>query len=231
MMPIFVLIFLFCRLGLGPTAPTITTPQKICTTAFKSSTKRIPQNLQKQIKKYTWHKGCPTSFDDLRYIQLSFCGFDKKTHQGELIINKSLAKEVVAIFKTIYQAKYPIERMHLMDMYQGDDLRAMEDNNTSAFNCREVTGKPGTFSQHSYGRAIDINPRINPFVKGAIILPSNGVLYADRSVVYPGTILKDALIYRVFSEKVWDWGGGWFDLQDYQHFEKRANGKKRNPYG
>lgn len=183
------------------------------------------------MHRFTWRKGCPVSIKDLAYIRLSYWGFDKKTHIGTLIVNKELAEEVVAIFKVLFQYKFPIESMELMDTYKGDDNASMRANNTSSFNCRPVTNRPGEYSQHSYGRAIDINPLINPYVNGKTILPPKGVLYVDRNTPAPGKIIKDDLVYQEFEKHGWDWAGNWYDIQDYQHFEKRANGEKRNPYG
>jgi hypothetical protein len=97
--------------------------------------------------------------------------------------------------------------------------------------CREVTGQSGIFSQYSYGRAIDINPQINPYVKDNIVLPENGSNHVDHNNPEKGKITHHSLIYKLFIEHEWDWGGNWHDLQDLQHFEKRANGKKRDPNG
>ena len=98
----------------------------------------------------------------------------------------------------------------------------MAANNTSAFNCRDTTGKPGVFSNHSWGRAIDINPLTNPYVKGDRVLPPAGRKYLDRSRAFPGSILKDGFVVQEFESKGWTWGGRWLDRQDYQHFEKPA---------
>lgn len=138
---------------------------------------------------------------------------------------------MVQIFKILYLNQFPIGKMEPMETFKGDDNAALIANNTSAFNCREVTGQPGIYSQHSYGRAIDINPKINPYVKGKFVLPQNGVPFVDRNKPFPGKITKASLIYKVFTQYGWDWGGNWYDVQDYQHFEKRANGEKRNPFG
>lgn len=194
---------------------------------FESSITSIPLSTQKIMEKYTWRPGCPVPLNDLAEIKLSYWGFDKKAHQGILIVNKMLAAEVVSIFKAAYYHKFPIERMEPMDKFNGNDDATMEVNNTSAFNCRAVTGKPGVFSQHSYGGAIDINTLINPYVKGEKILPPSGKKYADRTKSYPGKITKDSFIYNEFTKHGWDWGGNWNDLQDYQHFEKRANNENR----
>jgi hypothetical protein len=198
---------------------------------FESTIISLPINTQKIMQKYTWKPNCPVPLNDLVEVKLSYWGFDHKIHQGMLIVNKVLAIEIIDIFKAIYNHKFPIERMEPMDKFKGDDSAAMEANNTSAFNCRTVTGQPGTFSQHSYGRAIDINTLINPYVKNGKVLPTSEKKYVDRTKNYPGKITKNSFIYNQFTKYGWDWGGNWHDLQDYQHFEKRANNQKRDLNG
>lgn len=199
--------------------------------AFHYTIQAIPQPVQEKMKSITWHKGCPVSLTNLSYLKLNYWGFDNKTHVGELIVHKSLAKEVVAIFKVLFQHHYPIQRMQLMNVYDGDDNLAMADNNSSAFNCRAVTNRPGEYSQHSYGRAIDLNTLINPYVKKGKVSPKEGSAYLNRTQKSPGKIIKGDYVYRAFTNRGWSWGGNWRDAQDYQHFEKRAHGKKRNPDG
>ena len=176
---------------------------------------------QKQLmKKYTWKPSCPVALEDLREISLTYWNFDQHSHQGKLIVNREVANEIVYIFKQLYLKKFPIERMEIMDVYKGDDNAAMNANNTSAFNCRAVTGHPNQFSLHSFGRAIDINPRINPYIKEQIILPATSTSYLDRNQKIPGIITKNNFIYNEFISHGWTWGGDWHSLKDYQHFEK-----------
>lgn len=222
---LFLIIYLFSEQSVANTI------RSNRTQPFKSSISPIPRSIQKQIKVYTWHQGCPVPLKKLRYLTLSYWGFDKKPHQGSLIVNQVLATEVIQIFKLLYLHRFPLERMELMDAFKGNDQAAMTANNTSAFNCRDLSNKPGIFSQHSYGRALDINPRINPYVAGQLVLPPEASPFSDRSKPYRGKISLNTLIYRLFIQYGWDWGGNWYDVQDYQHFEKRAKGEKRNPYG
>jgi hypothetical protein len=198
---------------------------------FKSTIHSIPKNIAASMRQYTWHPGCPVPIEQLAYIKLNYWGFDQQSHTGSLIVNKVLAKEVVAIFKSLYEHHFPIQRMELMDTFKGDDNASMAANNTSAFNCREVTQRPGEYSQHSYGRAIDINPLLNPYVKSNEILPASAAIYATRDKPLPGKIIKGDHVYQEFKKYGWDWAGDWLDVQDYQHFEKRAHGEKRNPHG
>ncbi len=188
-------------------------------------------NLPEIAKNMKLAKGCPVPISGLVYLKLRYWGFDNKEHIGGLIVNKELGQDVLDIFKELFNSKFPIEQMRPIYEFNYNDDESMEANNTSAFNCREVTGQPGIFSQHSYGRAIDINPQINPYVKNNIVLPENGRSHVDRNNPEKGKITPQSHIYKLFTERGWDWGGNWHDLQDLQHFEKRANGEKREPNG
>ncbi len=128
------------------------------------------------------------------------------------------AQRVHAVLRMLFEARFPIQRMLLVDEYEGDDDRSMAANNTSAFNCREVTGRPGVWSEHSYGRAIDINPIQNPYVLDGTVLPAAGVPYTDRSKNKQGMIHADGPVVRAFAAIGWSWGGNWRSPTDYQHF-------------
>jgi len=159
--------------------------------------------------------------DDLRYIELLHYDFDGEVRQGELIVNAQVAQEVTEIFYELYLAQYPLTSVILVDDFgePGDDNLSMAANNTSAFNYRYVTGTK-KLSRHSYGAAIDINPKLNPYIDGDRIVPENGKQYADRSLDEPGMIDHDDLCYKLFTEHGWTWGGDWSGDKDYQHFSK-----------
>ncbi len=119
---------------------------------------------------WSWREGCPVPLADLRLLTVDHWGFDGREHTGELVIHEWEAGDVIVAMRRLYDARFPIRRMLLVDAYGGDDDRSMAANNTSAFNCREVTGQPGAWSEHSYGRAIDINPVQNPYVLDETVL-------------------------------------------------------------
>lgn len=161
------------------------------------------------------------SYDDLRYIKIKHYDFEGNVKDGELIVNKKLADEVMEIFYELYKAAYPLESVRLVDDFgePGDDNLSMAANNTSAFNYRKVTGSK-TLSRHSYGAAIDINPRLNPYIDKDRIAPENGAEYADRTKDFAGKIDHDDLCYQLFIARGWTWGGDWEGDKDYQHFSK-----------
>lgn len=160
---------------------------------------------------------------DLRYLKMLCYGNDGNTYVGEMIVNEKIADTVLEIFQTLYESKYPIERMVLIDNYMAEDEASMSANNTSAFNFRMIAGS-SKLSRHSYGMAVDINPMYNPCVKTAadgslICQPANGRDYIDRSKDFSYKIDENDLAYQLFTEAGFTWGGSWKSLKDYQHFE------------
>lgn len=164
----------------------------------------------------SWRPGCPVPLADLRDLTLTYRGFDGADHAGELVVAASVADEVVAIFRRLYVDGYPIGSMRLVDDFGGNDDASMAANNTSAFNCRPVTGGGG-FSEHSYGTAIDVNPVQNPYLSGSTVLPPAGEPYVDRPDE-PGVIHDGDGVVAAFAAHGFSWGGDWTGPIDYQHF-------------
>lgn len=165
----------------------------------------------------SWHKGCPVSISDLRLVSVSFWGFDGRAHQGELILHKDHAVSVVTALRTLYEERFPIRRMQLVEAYGSSDDRSMAADNTSAFNCRGVPGS-GSWSEHAYGRAIDINPLENPEIRNGVVSPPDGRKYVNRNKRAKGMIHAGDATVRAFEAVGWEWGGYWHSLKDYQHF-------------
>lgn len=169
----------------------------------------------------SWKPNCPIPLRDLAYVRVTHAN-GPDNFIGELIVHKNVADEVIDIFRELFAQRFPIERMRLIDFYNADDDRSMEANNTSAFCSREITLRPGKFSTHSYGMAIDINPLINPYVNRLknIVCPEGGKAYLLRTHATPGMIQKGDACYRAFVNRKWQWGGNWNNPVDYQHFER-----------
>jgi hypothetical protein len=165
----------------------------------------------------SWRPGCPVPVDQLRAIDVTHLGTDGAVHTGRLIVAADRAQAMVDILSELYAARFPIARMEPIDVYGGDDDRSISANNTSAFNCRLATGGT-TWSEHAYGRAIDINPFVNPYVRGTTVLPPEAAPYANRSRTDPGTIHAGDVVVEAFAARGWQWGGYWSSLKDYQHF-------------
>jgi hypothetical protein len=165
----------------------------------------------------SWRPGCPLGPEQLRAVNVSHWGDDGQVHTGRLIVDGGHADRMVAAFRALFAARFPIHRMVPVDQYGSDDQASMRANNTSAFNCRPVAGTT-SWSEHAYGRAIDVNPLVNPYVKGGTVDPPEGAPYADRSRSDAGMIHADDVADRAFAAQGWSWGGYWASGKDYQHF-------------
>lgn len=180
----------------------------------------LPPDIEQRIKGKSWKEDCPIPLSDLAYVELTHYDLKGKVCFGELLCHKNLIQEFIEIFRKLFDVKYPIEKMRLIDDYDANDEASMEDNNSSAFCSRAITGTVGKFSKHSYGGTIDINPKFNPYVKGKIVLPKNATPYLDRTLNIPEMIKEGDSCYTAFIDAGFQWGGHWQTLKDYQHFEK-----------
>jgi hypothetical protein len=182
----------------------------------------VTQTTSAEVEK-TYHAGCPVGPSKLRTVTMNFYGLDKKMHRGLLIVRSDLTTEVIRSFNTSLQHRFRVAKMKNPNVYDGNDPRQMEANNTSAFNCRQVVGNPYKLSPHSYGTSIDVNPVQNPYrdVTGKW-WPENGEPYIDRSPVRAGMLTKDSYLTEKLRSYDFFWGGLWYPGRDYQHFEYRG---------
>ena len=193
----------------------------VCFPEFTAEISPIPTQLREQMNDVSYHAGCPVGLDDLSQIEMTHWGFDGEIHTGQLIVASTLAELVRDAFEHAYNWRFAIERMEPVSQFDGDDNQSMAANNTSAFNCRSVTGG-SSWSQHSYGNAIDINPIQNPYVRGTTVLPPEGESYLERDPEVPGLIIEPGPVTGPFLRKGWGWGGQWTSLKDYQHFSENG---------
>ena len=177
----------------------------------------ISDELRIKMTDRTWRKGCPVAISELALVRILHWNEKQEIQWGEIIVFAEQAANLVAVFAALYRHQFPMTSVKPMYLYEGSDDASMADNNTSAFNCRKVKNS-ARFSEHSYGQAVDINPRWNPWVKGSRVDPPTGKPYVDRSQNLPGMIKPDDLVVRSFREIGWKWGGTWRRVKDYQHF-------------
>jgi peptidoglycan L-alanyl-D-glutamate endopeptidase CwlK len=152
---------------------------------------------------------------DLVLMNVRYYAFDGREHQGQLLIHKDLRPEIEEIFIELAKSKFPVAKVIPLSCYGFSDELSMEDNNTSGFNYRSIADST-KLSNHALGRAVDINPLLNPYIRNEIAEP-HGAHY-DPNV--PGTIVADGVVVTAFKKRGWSWGGDWNSLKDYQHFEK-----------
>jgi len=166
----------------------------------------------------SWHRGCPVALADLRLVTATYWGFDKRAHTGRIVVHRDVAADVLAVLRRLYASRFTIRRMVPVDAYGGSDYRSIEADNTSAFNCRYVDGTT-RWSEHAYGRAIDLNPIENPYVtsSGTTSHPASR-RYLRRAPYRPGMAVEGGAVVRAFDAVGWGWGGRWSGARDYQHF-------------
>ena len=166
--------------------------------------------------RFSYRAGCPVPPTELRAIRVAHWGFDGRRRLGTLVVNRRVAKGVVAVFRRLYRARFPIRLMVPVAAYRGDDRASMAADNTSAFNCRRAIGSATrSWSMHAYGLAVDVNPVENPYVLNGRPLPPAGRAYLDRSRLRPGMAVPGGVLVRAFEAVGWKWGGR---FRDYQHF-------------
>jgi ubiquinone/menaquinone biosynthesis C-methylase UbiE len=185
---------------------------------FRGGVERIDRHLRRRMTGKSWHEGCPVGLAELRVVRASYVNFDGRVRGGTLVVHERYARGMLRVLKRLYAKRFPIRRMELIDRYDGDDHRSMAHDNTSAFNCRFVAGT-SRWSNHAYGKAIDLNPRENPYVSGGHVSPPEGREYADRSRRRKGMVFKHDTVTNSFERILgWRWGGLWPNPTDYQHF-------------
>ncbi|MGN6576452.1 MAG: M15 family metallopeptidase, partial [Nocardioides sp.] len=185
--------------------------------------------LARRQVRWSWRPGCPVAPSGLRKIRVNHIDYAKTVSRGAIVVRAAQVPHVVKVLKAAVTAGFPIRRITPTDhFYAGgtrtpmqSDRAAMRAGNTSAFNCRPVTGNPYRVSQHSYGNAIDINTIKNPYVTGSRVYPSTSRRYLDRSTYRRGMILHDGVVARRFRALGWLWGARW-SHPDYQHFSSNG---------
>jgi hypothetical protein len=189
--------------------------------AYRSSAVPIDATTAARIGT-TWQPGCPVALADLRYVTVSFWGFDDRPHTGELVVHAKVADDVQQVFDRLFSARFPLEEVRIVEPADLAAEATGDGNTTAAFVCRPVRGSTSTWSAHSYGLAIDVNPFQNPYKKGASVLPELAGAYLDRSWARPGMIKKGDVVTRAFAEVGWTWGGSWTSTKDIMHFSENG---------
>jgi hypothetical protein len=185
---------------------------------FIGKSSKIDDARRKRMTGRSWHRGCPVPITQLRLLRVRHWDFRGDVERGRLIVHEDSDKAILRVMEDLFRKRFPIRRMEVIDAYGGDDHRSMNADNTSAFNCRFVAGTE-RWSQHAFGRAIDLNPIENPYVTpSGHVSPPAGRPYADRSRDAEGMIHGGDATVRAFKRGSWEWGGNWTGTKDFQHF-------------
>ena len=188
------------------------------TFGFRGTISPISPALTRQMTGVSWRPGCPVSLRDLRLVTATHRGFDGRDRVGRVIVHRDVAPRMLSLLRRLYADGFPIRRMVPVDAYGGSDFRSIEADNTSAFNCRFVDGTT-RYSEHAYGRAIDVNPIENPYVtRGGTTSHPSSRAYLRRTPFRPGMAAEGRALVRAFDAIGWGWGGRWSRAKDYQHF-------------
>ncbi|MDQ7086166.1 MAG: M15 family metallopeptidase [Sulfurovum sp.] len=193
---------------------------------YSSSISPINTDIKKRmIQGKSWHKGCPVGLSSLRYLRIRHWNFQGHSTLGEMIVHKDIAHNVTEVFKHLYTIKYPIKQMRLVSDFKGKDWHSIEADNTSALNCRNVTGNKKKWSKHAYGKAIDINPIENPYISRTGYISHKAskpyrqrVHSPQKGTGYQAMLLPKSTAVTLFKKYGWQWGGDWKSIKDYQHF-------------
>lgn len=195
-------------------------PERDRAPRFEGSVERLKPSLRERMTGSSWHEGCPVGLGRLRLIRASHWNLEGDPARGVVVVHERYAGEVLDVLARLYAKRFPIRRMELVDRYGADDHRSMAADNTSAFNCRFVSGTT-RWSMHAYGKAIDLNPRENPYVGGDFVSPPEGRPYADRSPRRKGMIFGGGPVVGAFMRIAgWEWAGSpdpGRGFRDYQH--------------
>jgi hypothetical protein len=186
------------------------------TDRFRATVGPVTSRVRKAMGT-TWRRGCPVGLRDLRYVTVTFHGFDRRLHTGELVVNAAHARPITRVFRRLHELRFPIEQMTLPTSVEPDPTPNGDGNGTGAFACRPTTAAT-SWSAHAYGLALDLNPFQNPYRNGDLVLPELAGSYLDRSWRRPGMIHRGGAVVRAFAAIGWSWGGDFQSLEDYQHF-------------
>jgi hypothetical protein len=192
--------------------------------AFHTSIQPLPAPLRAELNGTYWHRGCPVSLSDLRLLTVTHWGFDGRAHTGQLVVNAKAAAPLAGVFRRLYELRFPIRHMRVADAYGPSRSRPADGDVTASFECRQAVPSPctggtgtGTWSEHAYGEAVDLNPVENPYVGCGMTRDPSSRRYLNRSRHLRGMVTP--AVVRAFSSIGWGWGGAWTgSTKDYMHF-------------
>jgi D-alanyl-D-alanine carboxypeptidase len=192
--------------------------------AFHASVQPLSAPLRAELTGRYWHRGCPVPLSDLRVLTVTHWGLDGRSHTGQLIVNEDAASPLARVFRRLFQLRFPIRHLRLADAYGPAASQPADGDVSGSFECRQAVPSPctggtgtGTWSEHAYGMAVDLNPVENPYVGCGQTRDPAGRRFLDRSRLRPGMVTP--AVVKAFRSIGWGWGGDWSgSTKDYMHF-------------
>jgi D-alanyl-D-alanine carboxypeptidase len=195
---------------------------------FRARVQPLSESLQERLSGRFWRPGCPVPLSDLRLLTVSIHGFDRRVRAGQLIVNRDVAGPLRRVFRRLYELRFPIRHMRLSERYGPKRVWPTDGDVSGSFHCRQAVPSPcsggsatGSWSQHAYGRAVDLNPIENPYFGCGRVHDSRSRPYVKRRPLRRGMVTP--AVVRAFRSIGWGWGGDWGGAtKDWMHFS--ANG-------
>ncbi len=189
-----------------------------------TSIQPLPAPLKAQMRGNVWHAGCPVPLSGLSVLTVEYWGFDGRTHTGQLVVNQKAAAPLARVFGKLYELHFPIRHLQLADAYGPSGARPPDNDISGSFECRQAVPSPctggsgtGTWSNHAYGLAVDLNPSENPYVGCGMTRDPKRLAYVNRARIRPGMVTP--AVVAAFRSIGWSWGGSWQGAtKDYMHF-------------
>ena len=197
------------------------------TAGFDSSARPLDAPVRHELRAaHVWSARCPVPLSHLRVLTVRYHGFDGRSHAGELIVNADAVRPLTLVFRRLYALHFPIHHVQLSTVYGPRAGRPPDGDFTASFECREASASPctsranrgtGSWSEHAYGEAVDLNPVENPYVGCGMTRDKTARSYLDRSRLRRGMVTP--AVVRAFAAVGWGWGGSWTGAtKDYMHF-------------
>jgi hypothetical protein len=191
---------------------------------FQFSVQPLPRTVRIELRREAWHPGCPVPLSELRLLTVSYRSFDGSAEMGQLVVNRTAAGPLARVFRQLYALRFPIRHMSIADLYGPPRSRPADGDVSGSFECRQAVPSPcvggsgtGNWSEHAFGRAVDLNPLENPYVGCGQSRDPASRPYFNRSRHRPGMVT--GAVVRAFESVGWGWGGSWAgSTKDYMHF-------------
>jgi len=195
--------------------------------AFHASSTPLSPTVERDIlSAHEWHSGCPVPLAHLRVLTVAYIGFDARRHVGQLVVNEDAVAPLTKVFRRLYALRFPIHHMAFADTYGPPGGRPADGDVTASFECRQASSSPctgaantgtGSWSEHAYGEAIDLDPVENPYVGCGMTRDKTALAFLDRSRRRRGMVTP--AVVAAFRAVGWGWGGSWSGAtKDYMHF-------------